>query len=96
MTKKRSGDKMFKFILMINRTDTHTADIIEDYVKIQQLALQKKKEETITKWSKEKIKDTYIKLGDEHSKCVFNKNWKKEVNKIMSDVEAVTDLVEEI
>ena len=78
---ERSGDKMFKFILMKNRTDTHTADIIEDYVKIQQLALQKKKEETITKWSKEKIKDTYIKLGDEHSKCVFNKNWKKEVNK---------------
>lgn len=78
---ERSGDKMFKFILMKNRTDTHTADIIEDYVKIQQLALQKKKEETIAKWSKEKIKDTYIKLGDEHAKCVFNKNWKKEVNK---------------
>ena len=78
---ERSGDKMFKFILMKDRTDTHTADIIEDYVKIQQLALQKKKEETITKWSKEKIKDTYIKIGDDHNKCNFNKNWKKAVNK---------------
>ncbi len=77
----RSGEKMFKFILMKNRTDTHTADIIEDYVKIQQLALQKKKEETITKWSKEKIKDTYIKIGEGHNKCTFKKNWKKEVNK---------------
>ena len=77
----RSGDKMFKFILMRNRTDAHTADIIEDYVKVQQLALQKKKEETITKWSKEKIKDTYIKIGKTHNKCTFNKNWKKEVNK---------------
>jgi peptidyl-prolyl cis-trans isomerase SurA len=78
---ERSGDKMFKFILMKDRTDTHTADIVEDYVKVQQLALQKKKEETITKWSKEKIKDTYIKIGDTHGKCAFNKNWKKEVSK---------------
>jgi len=78
---ERSGDKMFKFILMKGRTDTHVADIIEDYVKIQQLALQKKKEETITKWAKEKIKDTYIKIGKVHSNCTFDKNWKKEVRK---------------
>ena len=78
---ERSGDKMFKFILMKDRTDTHIADIIEDYVKVQQLALQKKKEETIEKWSKEKIKDTYIKIGEEHNKCTFKKNWKKEVSK---------------
>ena len=77
----RGGDKMFKFILMKGRTDTHIANLVEDYVKIQQLALQKKKEETIEKWSNEKIKDTYIKLGEVHSKCTFNKNWKKETAK---------------
>jgi len=77
----RAGDKMFKFILMKDRTDTHIADIVNDYEKVQQLALQKKKEETIDKWSKEKIKDTYIKIGDSHNKCVFNKNWKKEISK---------------
>ncbi|MGJ8744546.1 peptidylprolyl isomerase [Polaribacter sp.] len=77
----RGGDKMFKFILMKNRTDTHEANIVDDYVKVQQLALQKKKEETITKWSKEKIKDTYIKLADQHRKCNFIRNWKKETNK---------------
>ena len=78
---ERSGDKMFKFILMKGRTDAHKADIIEDYVKIQQLALQKKKEETITNWSKEKIKDTYIKIGKVHANCTFDRNWKKEVGK---------------
>ena len=78
---ERSGSKMFKFILMKDRTNTHTADIIEDYVKIQQLALQKKKEETIMKWSKEKIKDTYIKIGEVYNKCTFDKNWKKEISK---------------
>ena len=78
---ERGGEKMYKFILMKARTDTHTADLIEDYVKVQSLALKKKKEETIEKWSKVKIKDTYIKLGEDYKKCSFNKNWKKLTSK---------------
>ncbi len=74
----QGGEKMYKMILMRDRTDAHTADLINDYVKVQQLALQKKKEENITKWAKEKIKDTYIKLNEIHKKCTFDKNWKKE------------------
>ena len=74
---ERGGEKMYKFILMRDRTDTHIADLIEDYVKVQSLALKKKKEETIEKWSKDKIKDTYIKLGEDYKTCSFDKNWKK-------------------
>jgi len=77
----RNGEKMFKFMVMKDRTDTHIADLVEDYVKIQDLALRKKKEETITKWAKGKIKDTYIKMSETHNKCTFQKNWKKETSK---------------
>ncbi|MFY9242436.1 MAG: peptidylprolyl isomerase [Polaribacter sp.] len=77
----RSGEKMYKFIIMRDRTNTHTADLVEDYVKIQELALAKKKEETVAKWAKEKIKDTYIKLSETHRKCTFDRNWKKETSK---------------
>jgi peptidyl-prolyl cis-trans isomerase SurA len=77
----RNGEKMFKFIVMKDRTNTHIADLVEDYVKVQDLALTKKKEETITKWAKEKIKDTYIKMAESHGKCTFKKNWKKDTNK---------------
>jgi peptidyl-prolyl cis-trans isomerase SurA len=48
---------------------------------VQTLALQKKKQETIEKWSKEKIQDTYIKLNNIHGKCTFENNWKKETSK---------------
>lgn len=75
----RGGEKMYKFMMMVNRTDTHTADLITDYVKVQRLALQKKKQEKMTSWSKEKIKDTYIKLSEEHRKCTFERNWKKTI-----------------
>ncbi|MFY0629694.1 MAG: peptidylprolyl isomerase [Flavobacteriaceae bacterium] len=77
----RGGAKMFKIILMKERTNTHIADLVDDYVKVQSLALQKKREEAITKWSKEKIGDTYIKISNEFQKCVFEKNWKKESSK---------------
>lgn len=77
----RSGEKMYKFMLMRDRTDTHIADLVQDYVRVQELALTKKKEETVTKWSKGKIKDTYIKMSDVHNKCSFEKNWKKETGK---------------
>lgn len=74
----REGLKMYKIILLKSKTEAHTADIVKDYVKIQQLALQKKKEETIEDWAAEKIDDTYIKINDDYKSCEFSKNWNKE------------------
>ncbi|MDA8893670.1 peptidylprolyl isomerase [Flavobacteriaceae bacterium] len=76
----RSGKKMYKVMIMKDRTNTHVADMVDDYVKVQNLALQKKKQETIAKWSKEKIGDTYIKISSEYQKCNFDKNWTKEIS----------------
>tara|TARA_B100000768_G_C11284789_1_gene381606 strand:+ start:6082 stop:7455 length:1374 start_codon:yes stop_codon:yes gene_type:complete len=75
---ERGGKKMYKVMIMKDRTNTHIADMVEDYVKVQSLALQKKKQETIAKWSREKIGDTYIKISNEFQKCSFEKNWTKE------------------
>ncbi len=73
----RQGEKMFKMILMKSKTDAHIVDLSKDYVKIQNLALQKKREETIAKWTKEKINDTYIKINKDYKKCEFINNWAK-------------------
>lgn len=71
----REGEKMFKILMIKSKTESHTADISMDYVKIQNLALQKKKSETIDKWAKDKIKDTYIKINDSYLDCEFENNW---------------------
>ena len=76
----RQGKKMYKVMIMKDRTNTHIADMVNDYVKVKNLALQKKKQETIAKWSREKIGDTYIKISEEFRKCTFDKNWTKEIN----------------
>jgi len=74
----RGGEKMHKIILLKSKDETHTANFIKDYEKIQQLTLQKKQEETVDKWAANKISDTYIKINKDHKACEFKNNWKKE------------------
>ncbi len=73
----RQGLKMFKILLLKSRTEAHTADLAEDYVKIMELALQKKKTESIEKWSEEKISDTYVNINQVYTNCEFKSNWTK-------------------
>ncbi|MDO6425034.1 hypothetical protein, partial [Saccharophagus degradans] len=35
------GEKMYKIIKVSQRTDAHQADLVKDYVKIQELAMKK-------------------------------------------------------
>ncbi len=74
----RGESKMFKIILLKSKVEAHKASFTKDYEKIQQLTLQKKKEETVEKWAKDKIVDTYIKINKDFKKCDFKNNWKKE------------------
>lgn len=73
----RQGLKMYKILLLKSRTESHTADLVQDYVKIMDLALQKKKTESIEKWSEDKIQDTYVNINDFYSNCEFKSNWSK-------------------
>ena len=73
----REGEKMYKMLLMKSKTTAHVADLSKDYVKVQNLALQKKREETIAKWTKDKIVDTYIKINKGYKECEFKDNWEK-------------------
>ena len=73
----RQGLKMYKILLLKSRTEAHTADLAKDYVKIMELALQKKKSESIEKWSNEKIMDTYVNINDVYTECDFKSNWVK-------------------
>lgn len=77
MDQTRQGKKMYKILLLKSKTEAHTADLGEDYVKIMELALQKKKTESIEKWSEEKIGDTYININKTYLSCDFKSNWAK-------------------
>ena len=73
----REGTQMYKLVRITEKNEGHQADFSKDYVKIQNLALSKKKNEVLEEWISEHVKDTYIKINDEYKDCDFEINYLK-------------------
>lgn len=56
----------------------HQLDINTDYDRIKQLALNKKKNEMVEKWVKEKLPDVFISINDRYKNCTFKTDWRKD------------------
>lgn len=70
------GKDAYRILKLLARTEPHKANLKQDYDKVQEWALADKKTEELNKWMEEKVENTYIKLNDEFSNCVFSKDWK--------------------
>lgn len=73
----RTGRAFFKIITVNKRFPEHRAEFAQDYMKIQELALQQKQLDEITKWRRGKIADTYIKVNGKYRSCEYAHNWLK-------------------
>ena len=69
--------KKYKIIMVTNKIEEHQADFSKDFVKIKEIALKDKQIKALTKWTAEKIKETYIKINAEYKDCEFTSNWLK-------------------
>lgn len=58
----RTGDKQFRIVKLLNRTEPHVANLTDDYSKIRMAALEQKKGQFITGWLDRKIGQHYIEL----------------------------------
>lgn len=56
---------------------SHKLDINTDYERIKQMALNKKKNELVEKWVKEKLPNTFISINNRYKDCVFKTDWRK-------------------
>ena len=57
----------------------HKLDISTDYNRIKQMALNKKKNEMVEKWVKEKLPNVFISINDRYKDCTFKTDWRKTV-----------------
>lgn len=55
----------------------HQLDLVTDYDRIKQMALNKKKNEMVEKWVKEKLPDVFISINDRYKDCTFKTDWRK-------------------
>ncbi|MGZ5210747.1 MAG: foldase protein PrsA [Kaistella sp.] len=55
----------------------HQLDIATDYDRIKQMALNKKKNEMIEKWVKERLPNVFISINNRYKDCTFKTDWRK-------------------
>lgn len=56
---------------------SHQLDIATDYNRIKQMALNKKKNEMVEKYVKERLPNVFISINDRYKSCVFKTDWRK-------------------
>lgn len=65
-------------IVMVNDViPAHQLDIATDYERIKNLALEKKKGETVERWIKSRLPDVFISINDRYNHCAFKSSWDK-------------------
>lgn len=76
--KTEDGLDAYRILCLKSRTKPHYANLKDDYNKIQEQALNKKKNEAIQKWITKKAIDTYVEITDEnYQQCSFRYMWVK-------------------
>ena len=77
-TRDLNGNVLTKIIRLDKIIPQHFADINEDYIRIEEVALENKKSKVFKKWIEEKIKDMYIRIDPEYHNLKFTyEGWVK-------------------
>ena len=74
MTTNENKDA-FRLIKVKSKTETHSANLKEDYNLIQTWALSKKRQEALGKWVSNKAAKAYIRLDDNYKNSEFYYDW---------------------
>ena len=72
------GNTLTKLIKLLDIIPAHTASLSNDYLQIEQIALQNKQEVEFGKWLNKKISMMYVRIDPSMDTSEFeNKNWIK-------------------
>ena len=73
----RDGKKGYSLYYLLNRTESHKADLKLDYQIIQEAALNGKRTEVMNSWIGKKLESTYSRVFGEYQNCNFVNQWNK-------------------
>lgn len=72
------GNTLTKIIKLLDIIPSHTAGLANDYLQIEQIALQHKQQVEFEKWLNKKIETMYVRIDEDMDTSEFeNKNWIK-------------------
>ena len=77
-TDENTKQTVFKIIRLTNKTTGHKANLQEDYQKLAEIYLEKKKQDVLNEWISTQQAKTYIRIDNTYANCNFEfKNWIK-------------------
>ena len=72
------GNQMSKIVKLVEIIPAHTASLKDDYIRLEEMALQQKQERIYKEWLSEKIQAMYVYIDPDYRSDDFdNKNWIK-------------------
>jgi len=77
LLKTERGKQEYRIYFLKSRSNPHKANLEEDYARIQQMALEKKKMDSVDDWIMKKTGSTYISIKDDYKNCPFQRKWLK-------------------
>lgn len=75
LMKTEKGGQAYRIVLLKVRTTPHRANLTEDYVKIQDWALQDKQTRALQSWMDKKMATTFIHINERYMDCGFRFTW---------------------
>jgi peptidyl-prolyl cis-trans isomerase SurA len=71
-----NGNSISKIVKLLEIVPTHSASLEEDYLSIEEMALEEKKMKVLNKWLEEKIDQHYVYVAPDFRDGEFEfKNW---------------------
>ena len=65
------GKEICAIVKLKTRLNGHKATITEDYQRLKGIVMEKRSEEKLDKWIKDKQKHTYVRINEKWQKCDF-------------------------
>jgi len=69
--------KAYRILRLNKRVETHKANLVDDFAKIKEYAINAKKQETLDEWVDKTIAETYIRLSGSLAECELANKWSK-------------------
>jgi len=77
LTKSNDNEQSYRIIMINSKVPAHQANVIDDYMNIQEFAIRNKKEERVDKWINDKLNNTFVRLSNNLTNCDCYNKWTK-------------------
>ena len=84
MIPQKTGKEECVIVKLKSRINGHKATISEDYQNLKEIVLEKRRDEMLDKWIREKQKHTYVRINENWKNCTFKyPGWIKDLSRVI-------------